>query len=146
MILGLDPGKDGAAALLDKEQASTINFARTTDLDLWRWFVEARPYVTKAYLERVGAMPKQGVASMFKFGTSYGFARGLLVALEIPFELVGAYQWQKQLGIPSRGSKSKPEHKRVLKQRAQELFPGLKITLANCDALLIAEWGRRHGK
>jgi hypothetical protein len=37
----------------------------------------------------------------------------------------------------------KPDHKAVLKQVAQRLFPELRVTLATSDALLLAEYCRR---
>ena len=39
---------------------------------------------------------------------------------------------------------SKTEWKNKLKAKAQQLFPGEKVTLATCDSLLIAEYGRKN--
>ena len=82
-------------------------------------------------------MPKQGVASTFKFGQSFGFLQGILIAAEIPFELVTPQKWQRYLGCRTKGDKN------ITKARAQELFPDIKCTHAVSDALLIAEYGRR---
>jgi crossover junction endodeoxyribonuclease RuvC len=41
-----------------------------------------------AVIERVGAMPKQGTASTFKFGTGYGILFGVAAALKIPVHFV----------------------------------------------------------
>jgi Holliday junction resolvasome RuvABC endonuclease subunit len=82
-------------------------------------------------------MPRQGVSSTFKFGTSYGFLRGVLVALEVPFEAVTPAKWQRSMSCLTKGDKN------VTKARAQELFPEVKVTHAIADALLIAEYGRR---
>lgn len=90
-----------------------------------------------AIIESVHSMPKQGVASSFKFGRSYGFLRGCLIASGIPFEEVTPQRWQKELGCLSKGNKN------VTKARAQQLFPSLKITHATADALLLAEYARR---
>lgn len=46
-------------------------------------------------------------------------------------------EWQKFMGCMTRGDKN------VSKRRAQELFPGVKVTLWNSDALLLAEYVRR---
>jgi crossover junction endodeoxyribonuclease RuvC len=48
-----------------------------------------------AYVESVSAMPKQGVASMFTFGCSYGLVRGILCGLRIPYYLVKPQEWQR---------------------------------------------------
>ena len=90
-----------------------------------------------AYLEKVHAMPKQGVSSTFKFGLNYGFLIGCLTALRIPFEFVTPNTWQKALSCQSKGDKN------VTKAKAQQLFPHLKIIHTIADALLIAEYGRR---
>ena len=82
-------------------------------------------------------MPKQGVSSTFKFGVGFGFLVGCLTALKIPFEFVTLQKWQKALSCQSHGDKN------VTKQKAQQLFPQIKVIHANADALLIAEYGRR---
>jgi len=92
----------------------------------------------------VNAMPGQGVTSMFSFGRSYGFLRGCLVALGIPFDDVTPGKWQKALGL-TRANKDESitSKKNRHKQRAQQLFPHLKITHAIADATLLCEFGRR---
>lgn len=111
-----------------------------TERDVWEWLQGALGGSDFAYIERVHSMPKQGVASSFTFGRSYGFLRGCLIASGIPFEEVTPQTWQKALGCLSRGDKN------VTKAKAQQLFPSLKITHATADALLIAEYGRRTRK
>lgn len=92
----------------------------------------------KALLEKVHAMPGQGVTSMFTFGKGYGFLRGCLSSGGIPFDDVTPQAWQKALGCLTKGDKN------VSKAKAQQLFPHLKITHATADALLIGEYLRRR--
>ena len=107
-------------------------------------FLRYGPDVDHAYIERVASMPGQGVASTFKFGRSYGFLRGLLVAFAIPFEEVAPGVWQKPFGLPTlKKAGSITAKKNAHRAKAQQLFPGVKMTHAVADALLIAEWGRR---
>lgn len=138
-ILGLDPGGSGAIACIDDSGEPSWIKLDSTEADIARavasW--DAEHVVNFAFIERVHSMPKQGVSSSFKFGQSYGFLRGVLVALSIPFEEVTPQTWQKAMGCMSKGDKN------VTKARAQQLFPGVNITHANADALLIAEYGRR---
>jgi Holliday junction resolvasome RuvABC endonuclease subunit len=92
-------------------------------------------------------MPKQGVASSFKFGVNYGIVRMALTAAGIPFEEVTPQAWQKALGITHRKKTETPsEWKNRLRARAQQLFPSVSLTLATADALLIAEYCRRINK
>lgn len=144
-FLGIDPGKSGGiAVLIDGEVHNVLKLEPCTEADIAEFVSDVRALVEAstagplfAFLEKVSAMPKQGVSSTFKFGTSYGFLRGLLVGMRIPFEEVTPQKWQKLMGCMTRGDKN------VSKGRAQQLFPSLKITHATADALLIAEYGRR---
>ncbi len=140
-VLGIDPGKSGALAVVGADASLVEPFRLTgTERDAWLWIKEWKPNIGFAYLEKVHAMPKQGVSSTFKFGTSYGFLRGLLIASEIPFETVSPAKWQRHLGCLSKGDKN------VTKARAQELFPEVTVVHANADALLIAQYGYEQRK
>lgn len=143
IIIGIDPGASGGIASLQPDQpvggAPEIETLKltATERDVSD-FLGVRAYAhAHAYIERVHSMPKQGVSSSFKFGQNYGFLRGLLIALEIPFEEVTPQRWQKFMGCLTKGDKN------VSKAKAQQLFPKLKVTHAIADALLIAEYGRR---
>lgn len=139
LYLGCDPGKSGAIAVLtaDGSVAACIRLNDTEHdiADSLRAIVaETRAC---AMLERVSAMPKQGVSSTFKFGQSYGFLRGLLVALRVPFCDVTPVTWQGHLKCRTKGDKN------VSKAAAQQRWPTEKIIHANADALLIAEYCRQ---
>lgn len=136
--MGVDPGKSGAMALIDGEGEHVSTFKlKETPRDVWDWLKEFRDSVSYCVLEKVNAMPKQGVSSSFKFGENFGFCQGLLIASEIRFELSRPQRWQKSLGCLTRGDKN------VTKERAQQMFPEVKITHALADALLIAEFARK---
>jgi len=67
----------------------------------------------------------------------------LLVCAQIPYELVSPSVWQRGLNVPPRRGKTKTEHKRGLREMAQRLWPSAKVTSAEADAALMAEWLRR---
>ena len=140
LVIGIDPGKSGGIAdtyngfvAVAKMPAteSDINFliSRYSEVDS-----------CICYIERVHAMPGQGVTSMFNFGMNYGFLRGCLIANKIPFIEVRPQQWQKALGCTTKGLKGVAK-KNVHKQKAQQLFPEQTITPAVADALLIMRYG-----
>jgi len=149
IYLGIDPGASGGIAVLGMEGGPRAWKMAATEADLYLGLVDTvaehwqaggdeSPF---AIIEHVHSMPKQGVASSFKFGMSYGGLRMALIAAGIPFEAVSPQKWQKAMGCLSKGDKN------VTKRKAQELFPSLKVTHATADALLLAEYGRRfHGK
>jgi crossover junction endodeoxyribonuclease RuvC len=100
--------------------------------------------VGRVCLEKVGAMPKQGVASTFRFGTGWGMVRGVCAALGMPVMLVMPTQWKKQvlLGLP--------HDKDGAVQFCASRWPQTDLVLPGCrvphdglaDALCLAEYGR----
>jgi len=97
--------------------------------------------VDHAIIEHVHAMPGQGVAGMFRFGTAFGQILGVVQALGIPYELVQPAKWKRDMRLP--GGEGKGEAARL---RALELFPDMAEMLARkmdhnrAEALLLARW------
>lgn len=143
-IIGIDPGADGAMAILSPGHLLTVYpFKNKTWRDIADDFIPAsfNPK-NQVYLEKVGAMPGQGTTSMFTFGKNVGFLIGLFTAYKEPWEEVTPQTWQKALSLGFvKGGKT--QRKNAHKAKAQALFPGHHITLATCDAVLIAEYGYR---
>lgn len=135
-FLGVDVGTSGAMAVIDPDGV-VVSIQRMTETphDVWSWLSAQR--IQFGVIEQVHAMPKQGVSSTFKFGTSFGLCQGLLVAAGVRFEFATPQAWQKALSCKSGGDKN------ITKARAQALFPNTKIVHANADALLLAEFARR---
>jgi len=139
LYMGIDPGYSGAVALVDSDGVlmETIRL-KETEHDVSTFVSGYAADVEMAVLERVSAMPRQGVSSTFKFGTSYGFCRGLLVCHKIPFVVVPPGTWQRTMGCLSKGDKN------VTKSAAQRLFPKERVVHATADAMLLAEYARRQ--
>ena len=88
--LGIDPGISGARALID-EDGNLIEIIDNADR-----FNRMDGYtLALVALEAVHSMPKQGVASSFKFGAEFGWWLGWLAALSIPYIEVTPTKWQK---------------------------------------------------
>ncbi|MEG8135582.1 crossover junction endodeoxyribonuclease RuvC [Escherichia marmotae] len=147
-VLGIDPGCSGALVLVTEQGGYIDHLAmptikvgtksRVNGAAVAAW---VRQYgITHAYLERVGAMPGQGTASMFTFGHAAGVAEGILQGLNIPYTLVTPQAWKKSAGLIG-------SDKDAARSRAIQLYPGLRALDAKAkgqaiaDALLIA----RHG-
>ncbi len=160
IYIGIDPGLSGGIAALRADgsiiwvrPAPTCASAKgeEMDLSLMRFmltFNDAPASPSRTVIEKVSAMPKQGVSSTFKFGRGYGSWIGMLAGLQMPFEYATPQAWQKVMlaGLP-RG-------KEASVQRAQELFPGVSLLPTErsrkpsdgmAEALLIAEFNRRRG-
>jgi len=143
--IGIDPGTSGSTVIICDDGATIILEHKTTT---WPDYCEAlrdlkADYELTASLEEVHAMPGNGATSMFSFGRSYGNLEMALTALEIRFERVKPQMWQRHFSLITGKTMSKTQKKNLHKQRAQEIFPGEKITHATADALLIAEFCRR---
>lgn len=138
-ILGIDPGSSGGITSLQPDSDPVIKTFKlsTTERDIADFLGERSCAHFFAYIEKVHAFPKQGVSGVFTFGQSYGFLRGCLIALEIPFEEVSPRKWQSAMGCLSGGVKN------VTKALAQQLFPAITVTHAIADSILLAEYGRR---
>lgn len=143
-FLGIDPGANGAMVFMNitGDILDVFNFKDMTDRDI----IDAlRHYMTftdnaepiKAYIEKVHAMPKQGIASTAKFMDGAGFLRGIIAGHDIAYEYVTPQAWQKYMGSQTKGDKN------ITKAKAQQLWPQRRWTHANADAALICEYGRR---
>ena len=150
-FIGIDPGHSGGVALVTRGQyeatTHTWAFKPMTLRDMW---IVLGGCISNpcsgliVYLEHVHAMPKQGVSSTFKFGRHYGNIEAFLTACQMPFNRVNPAEWQRPLGLIRRKGETPAQKKNRHKALAEELFPEVKrVTHANADALLIAEYGRR---
>ena len=139
VFIGIDPGGSGGAAMLDSAGAiiDVAKFKPMTLRDMADLFEEWATYPgTKAIIEKVHSMPKQGVSSTFKFGENFGMLQMALAAYHIEFDYVTPQKWQGFMNCRSGGDKN------VTKARAQHRWPHYKITHANADCLLIADYCR----
>lgn len=146
-VIGIDPGLSGAIALLrDGEYAEVWdmptmgrgsgNKQQINGAAVGKILRECPP--CRAYIELVGAMPGQGVSSMFNFGKAAGAAMGALGALQIPVVEVSPVRWKKQFGLTGK-------EKDMARTMAQQLMPSAPLSLkkhgGRADALLIALYG-----
>lgn len=155
LILGVDPGLSGACALYSTESNGLLEVfdmptidagagsKRVLDESTLAWRIDAfAKRIKHAYVERVGAMPGQGVTSMFSFGTSYGIVRGVIAANFIPITLVAPAKWKKALGVPAE--------KDGARARASQLMPASSPLWARAkddgraEAALIALYGATY--
>lgn len=145
--IGIDPGKTGAIAAIDK--AGQVISVHDWPGDIASaakivWSIMPSKVVGAA-IERVSARPGQGVSSMFNFGCNYGAWQGILSTLDIPYELPTPQQWRKGLVMPTDGEDSKAGSLAV----ARRLFPDANLRLkkhhGRAEALLLAHWARLRG-
>jgi crossover junction endodeoxyribonuclease RuvC len=102
-IGAIDPGGSGAVAFLFTGFPNTV---ASEDMPTAAGDVD---------IERVGAMPKQGVSSTFKFGKAYGIAIGVVAALKIPVHFVTPAAWKRHFNLSA--------DKEASRARALQLWP-----------------------
>lgn len=143
LFIGIDPGKSGGIAYIDSEQG----FAGTepySDSSLITLLDEARYDNVVCCLEKVGAMPGQGVVSMFSFGQSVGYIKGVLEAFRIPYQEVSPKRWKSEFGLNSDKAASAEVCKRLFPDVTLLASPRCKKPHDGmAEALLMAEYARR---
>lgn len=140
--IGIDPGKSGALAVIYPGGDVRVMPFDSADYISILQMMETRPVV--CCVEKVSAMPGQGVVSMFNFGHNLGFIEGVLQAHGIPYQLVPPQTWKKEFSLSSDKNKSI--------EVCQKLFPNVSLLATArsrkpndgmAEALLMAEYARR---
>lgn len=144
-FIGIDPGKSGGIANIDTESGIcyTVPYSDKDLIDLCSYESRKGQNVV-CCLEKVGAMPGQGVVSMFNFGQSVGYIKGVLEAFRIPYQEITPQKWKKEFGLTSDKARSA--------EVCRKLFPDISLLATpRCkkphdgmsEALLMAEYARR---
>ena len=139
-IIGIDPGKTGAAAcIIDGKLAwvspfnGDIENCRKIGFDKVTYFIE-----------KVTASPQMGVVSAFTFGRWAESVECAARNSNSPVHMVRPQVWQNAIGVWSGGDKNK------LYEHARRLFAGehkkKMFNKATSDAVLIAFYGWRYMK
>ena len=141
--IGIDPGTSGALALLTEDgQCTVVPFQESAYTAILK---AASGPSSVCCLEKVGAMPGQGVVSMFNFGHNLGYIEGLLQAFDIPYQLVPPQTWKKEFCVTS--------DKNTSIEVCRKLFPHVcllptarsrKPSDGMAEAMLMAEYARRR--
>lgn len=157
-FIGIDPGKDGAIAFLSEDRDLIQVYPvpmQGDDYDMRRMYELLKdtddPFCC---LERVRAMPKQGVTSMFSFGRGLGIWEALLAACRIPVTMPSPQIWQRvMLAGEAKGGTPRERKQRSI-QVCHRLFPRADLRKSPAcrvdhsglaEALLMAEYARRIG-
>lgn len=144
LILGIDPGKAGAVAVLDTEtnRVTTHDMPGTTR-DLHNLIADL-PIIRIAIVEKPFYPPTNGTANAGKKGEAYGVLIGALEWRDIPFREVRPEEWKRSLNVPT--------DKNAARQRANQFFPDdadqwpLVKHDGRAEAALIAWYGLRWAK
>jgi crossover junction endodeoxyribonuclease RuvC len=150
LILGIDPGLSGALALYNplidemvmvwdmptfdikgKKQIDAVTLAMQIEMHVHD--------IQMAMVEKVGAMPGQGVTSMFSFGKACGIVQGILAAYMIPVNFISPAVWKSSLGLSQ--DKDESRQRVINKFPSHANFFSRKKDDGRAEALLIAMFG-----
>jgi len=157
IFVGIDPGLSGAIARLDSasgevriEDVPTFEVKRNgkakREIDyhsLARILDDmAKEPGTRIVIEGVGAMPGQGVSSVFAFGKAFGVLIGVSAATFCPIDFVSPAKWKRDMGVTASkdGSRAKAS---MMFPRYSELWRRAKDD-GRAEALLIALYASRQ--
>lgn len=154
LILGIDPGLSGALAVYDPDIKEMLKVAdmplksaggkksskMEVDAISLSLFVEGFfSRLSYCVVEKVHAMPHQGVVSMFRFGQSLGVVEGVLGSFFLPILWVYPQVWKNQMGLSY--------NKETSRAMAEGLFPKNRASLlrkkddGRAEAMLLAVYG-----
>ena len=139
-VCGIDPGLDGALAILGDDnslicytmptfevpKSSGKGVRRSIDEMALVHLLRHRVRLRHAFIEQVGAAPmqrspdgtprQQGTASMFNFGEGFGIVKGITAALEVPRTFFTPSVWKRYYRL-TKGDKE------AARLRASEVYP-----------------------
>jgi len=166
LYVGVDPGTTGAIASLhpeasgvayDKIPSRVINGKQRIDypalLDIFRTLRGLLDGgvvgATQGHvvLELVHSMPRDAKSAAFSFGQSLGAIRMAIVAAGLPYTEIAPQVWKKAMLLAHERDGGKAGS--IL--AVERIFPGFdlprnpkgSVNHNACDALMLAEWGRR---
>ena len=148
--IGIDPGCNGAIAMIPEEG----------DIELYPLDNDILNQLCRNWcfddclvcLEKVSAMPGQGVTSMFTFGKGVGYIMGVLESNCIPYQEIQPQRWKKEFGCNLGKQFSPKERKQADIDACKKLYPKVSLhRTPKCrtdddglaDALLMATYAKR---
>ena len=154
-VIGVDPGANGGIAIYSPgELPKAVKMPKDIE-DLRDFFGYYREnYNPIIFIEKLSVRPDDVVAegNKAKMGKLYRIQnmmanfeqlKAIIGAAGIPYVMVHPMTWQTKLKLRVRGVREeKADRKRRYKEMSAQLYPNVKTTLWNADALLIMHFGR----
>lgn len=152
-IVGIDPGANGAIAVLDSEDPDSVellDLKKNTIYEVFDWMEGTISSFSpgEIWIEDIHSMYGMSAKSNFGFGKNLGMI--LTIAELAPASethMVTPKIWQKYIGITVKGKAIKKEVAKI----AQVLYPNAELhgkrgglLDGRADALMIAHYGLKH--
>ncbi len=150
-VCGIDPGANGAIAVLDSENPDSVALLDLKKYSIYetiRW-IHHNFKIDVVWLESVHSLYGMSAKSNFGFGRNFGiaFAIAKLAVSDGPVQQVTPKVWQKYIGVTVKGKGIKKEVAKI----AQGLYPNAQLQGkrgglldGRADALMIAHYGLKY--
>ena len=153
-IAGIDPGANGAIAVLDSENPDSVallDLKKRNTVTIHEWLVEELDYKPSTFwIEDIHSMFGMSAKSNFSFGKNLGMVTAIaeLFNHDLP-NTVTPKVWQKYIGVTAKGKAIKKQVAKI----AQYLYPQAELhgkrgglLDGRSDALMIAYYGLHNLK
>lgn len=106
--ISIDPGMSGCLVVIDETgtlkdhhffQHTMIGKSKRIDIARTAAFIRDLGDIERCFIEKVGAMPGQGVTSMFNFGHAAGALEGCVAAMGLPLSHITPQAWKRTFGL-----------------------------------------------
>lgn len=157
-VIGIDPGSGGGIAVyIAGEQFPEVRTAKMPKniSDLGEFFAYYKDnYKPIVFIEKLSVRPDdvfleaggKALGKLYriqKMMANYEHLKALMETAGIPYVMVHPISWQTTLKLRVKGQKeAKNDRKHRYQDYAGKLYPQIKVTLWNADALLIMHFGR----
>ena len=147
LIAGVDPGANGAIAVLDSsnpDSVALLDLAKVTPFDAYQWLHKQQP--NSVWIEDVHSLYGMSAKSNFGFGKNLGIVTAIAkIAINgQTVKTVAPKVWQKYVGVTVRGKAIKKQVAEI----ANTLYPTANLygkrgglLDGRADALMIAHYG-----
>ena len=160
LITGIDPGANGAIAVLDSENPDSVellNLKKNTIYDAYNWLYtqlwadyNEDMFPTVVWIEDVHSMHGMSAKSNFRFGKNIGMITAVAELFRNELSnTVTPKVWQKYIGVTAKGKAIKKQVAKI----AQYLYPQAELhgkrgglLDGRSDALMIAYYGLHNLK
>lgn len=151
---GIDPGVNGGVAVICLD---------TGKYNTWKIPVEGAELIQiisnlkgcYVVTEKIQPRPSNSLRSVVTSCVNWGMLKMALIINDIESEFITPSVWQKELGLSRKWDRPAgmtdfqyadwkyAERKKWHREEAKKMFPKIRVTHQNADALLIAEYARR---
>lgn len=136
IYIGVDIGSNGGLAIMESGKVTTIKIPES-----FRSFrnilSEYSGKEIMAVCEKIHSRPTNGAKVNFSLGRNVERTYNAFEVAKIPLIEVTPQTWMKFFYMKKEKTETQTQWKNRLKDKAQGLFPSVKVTLWNADALLM---------